>query len=248
MKTLLFLACAMVSGWTCVAAPACQPKGDTFPVFTDGIDLYEDGTQVLDGERYALVYVAEGQTFGGFLTDGTLADPANNKIVTDKLYAKGGKCEYTPVQIPEGFLPEGGSFYLLALDTRTPAGGVGDLVNGWGLVSVKANATSTGGVSAKVAGLTAAQISSSAALPADVIKPVIKGIEIKGGKVLVTVEATSAKAYYGLKGADDLNSAEFKGGATAVRGGLTRIVLEYPVSAGTQFFKVVGGTLQQVTK
>ena len=108
MKTLLFLACAMVSGWTCVAAPACQPKGDTFPVFTDGIDLYEDGTQVLDGERYALVYVAEGQTFGGFLTDGTLADPANNKIVTDKLYAKGGKCEYTPVQIPEGFRRQAG--------------------------------------------------------------------------------------------------------------------------------------------
>ena len=246
MEKLMFLACAMVAGWACAAASICQPKGETFPVFTDGADRYADGTQVLDGERYALVYVAEGKTFGGFLTDGTLADAANNKLVTDKLFAKDGKLAYTPVVIPEGFLPEGGAIYLLTLDTRTPAGSVGELVNGWGLVSVKAQETSKAGLSAQIAGLTAAQVSTSAALPADVTKPVITGIAVKGDKVLVTVEGTSSKAFYGLKGSGDLAAGAFELGKSAEQGGKKTITLEYPITSGAQFFQVVGGTLQQV--
>ena len=95
------------------------------------------------------------------------------------------------------------------------------------------------------------QLLASAALPADAIKPVIKNIEIKGEKVLVTVEATSNKAYYALKATDDFtNTNSYKSGGIPVRGGLTRIVLQYPITNNNKklFFKVFGGTLQEVTK
>ena len=47
----------------------------TLAISTPGPDTYADGTPVLVGESYLLVYANQGATFQGLYMDGTLVDP-----------------------------------------------------------------------------------------------------------------------------------------------------------------------------
>lgn len=119
-----------------------------------GIDTYGDGvTPVLDGECYALVWMASGYDFAGFKYDGSLVDPVNNEIVSDEDYyyicpcAKGGKSLPLAFIVKEAYrnAHKYGTYRVVVLDTRVTANSLAGLnedgtlrrVNGWGWANVK---------------------------------------------------------------------------------------------------------------
>lgn len=127
------------SGDSSVAAAGVLPFG----FHSVAVDTYGDGiTPVVDGECYALVWIADGRAFGGFKCDGTLVDPENSDVVYLRALARGGKCP------PVDFIVSGdyqkahphGTYRVVLLDTRlgdgTLAGanedGAPARVNGWG--------------------------------------------------------------------------------------------------------------------
>ncbi len=70
----------------------------TLSISTEGPDYYADGTSVLVGESYLLVYVKEGATFAGVKSDGTLVDTEGNAIVTKATAVEGAKCGFKAIQ------------------------------------------------------------------------------------------------------------------------------------------------------
>ena len=62
---------------------------------TPGPDCYTDGTIVMDGECYALVWSPAGTTFSGFNADGTAASSRDRVVLAGEL-AQDGRC-------PDGF-------------------------------------------------------------------------------------------------------------------------------------------------
>ena len=109
---------------------------------TPGPDRYADGSRVLDGECYALVWSPKGSAFAGFNADGT-AVSANDRVVLAAPLAKDGKCRDAIFQIPAAEYEElkGGEWVVCLVDTRNVYGvpaGVQDgkplRVNRWGLV------------------------------------------------------------------------------------------------------------------
>ena len=118
-----------------------------------GIDRYADGSVVVDGECYALVWSPKGSVFAGFNADGTVVSP-NDRLVLAAPLAKDGKCRDAIFQVPaeEYAELEGGEWAVCLVDTRMgdgiPAGVVDGQplrVNRWGLAQsgVKVEAAST---------------------------------------------------------------------------------------------------------
>ena len=134
---------------------------------TNGPDKYADGTTVVDGEIYALVWTPTGSTLAGFNADGTAIAPS--KVALKAPIAKGGKCPPVQFQLDEEFARvnyPNGTWAVCLLDTRkfaadstgkilTDAKGdkivesVGGSMNGYGAV---ADASTGRMVSAKAAG------------------------------------------------------------------------------------------------
>ena len=56
-----------------------------------GIDRYADGSVVVDGECYALVWSPKGSVFAGFNADGTVVSP-NDRLVLAAPLAKIRSC------------------------------------------------------------------------------------------------------------------------------------------------------------
>ena len=123
---------------------------------TVGPDKYSDGTTVLDGECYALVWTKNGATFGGIAADGT-AVSETDEIVLVAPVAKGGRCPNVLFQIDSATADRlaDGTYGVYLLDTRVaaadgttaPRGAVNgklSLVNGYGLAT---EATKVGTVS-----------------------------------------------------------------------------------------------------
>ena len=109
---------------------------------TPGTDRYADGSVVVDGECYALVWSPAGTTFSGFNADGTPVS-ANDRVVLAAPLALNGKCRDAIFQVPAAEYAElqGGEWAVCLVDTRNiygvPAGaqdGKPVRVNRWGLV------------------------------------------------------------------------------------------------------------------
>ena len=109
---------------------------------TPGPDRYADGSLVLDGECYALVWSPKGTAFSGFNADGT-AVSANDRVVLAAPLAEDGKCRDAIFQVPAAEYAEleGGEWAVCLVDTRMANGvpaGVADnaplRVNRWGTV------------------------------------------------------------------------------------------------------------------
>ena len=220
------------------------PSVDCITFSTVGPDTYADGSTVLDGECYALVWSADGE-FDGIKADATPVD-ANDKVVFVAPYAKDGKCQTVVFQIADGFV-SGGEFEVFLLDTRRYADGgavsVGKGADGKLVVNKAVAAASDVKVSrgGSVGAETTSEASVSATAPTSVPEgataPKIKSIGVEGDYVVVEVEDTNGYLNYALKGGATPSVEGAAGEAKTGNGGTIRLV--YPKSGNAGFFKVI---------
>jgi len=218
--------------------------------FSSTGDTYADGTPVLNGEVYALVWTATG-AFAGFNADGTLKDPANNAVV-GKSIAVGGGCTPTIFVVDES--RSGGFYSVLLLDTRVavadaegnvtkaPAGLSADgsltAVNGSIAVddaSFEIASTAVATVDGVAQGMTAATVDW-----ANVPQPAVTGVTMDGGRVVLDVANTVPYVQYTVVGGEALDAidtakplATFLNGSA---GGTVKLTVANP--GANRFFKV----------
>lgn len=232
-----------------LAGVAFGAANDTVISFsTPGIDSYADGSRVLPGESYALVWTAKGSTFGGLSAD---CQPIseNDKLVMVAPLAKRGRCPVTVVEIDANDAKqyENGTFSLYLLDTRTKgANGVVALasyVNGLPQVVNSVGATDATKDFAAVDGV-AGQINAGAAVKLGAVgvytqvdAPQITAIEIKGAQIRIRVKGMSDVAnYFVVPGNAPGNFAPAMDATPDAEG----FTFEKPEDQDATFFKVIG--------
>ena len=220
---------------------------------TVGPDKYADGTTVLDGECYALVWTKNGATFGGIAADGT-AVAETDKIVLLAPVAKDGRCPNVLFQIDSAKADElaDGTYGVYLLDTRVvsngttkPAGiknGKLSLVNGYGLATkaTKAGKATAGGVTtAEEKDSEGGQVvAAGAAAPKDLPQPKITSIKIEGDYVKLTVQ--NLPGFMRVSSGADVSADDAQGAAQATDGKTDEVILYAPkAAAGSGFFKVI---------
>ena len=215
MKKFASLICLLM---TAVAFSGIDDKVLRFS--TPGPDRYADGSRVVDGECYALVWSPKGTVFSGFNADGT-AVSANDRVVLAAPLAKDGKCRDAIFQVPAAEYAEleGGEWAVCLVDTRTangvPAGaqdGKPLRVNRWGAVEsgVKVESASTRKLAAATATSNTRLMSAASgasqgacagtlsAVPASAKIPKITAIEVQDGEVWLTVTDTEPYFSYAI--------------------------------------------------
>ena len=215
---------------------------------TKGPDRYADGSVVLDGECYALVWSKDGN-FDGFDANGACID-SNDKIVLVAPVAKGGRCPPVLFQIPAAEVDAlaGGQYAVYLLDTRILADGevkaVGvssgqlALMNGYGEASAAISVKSLSNTTAKESdaadgGLVAAK---GVCAPAGCAQPRIKAIRIEGENVFLTVE--NLGGFLRVRSGSDVSVSGATGAAVEASGDEdVTIVTRKPGNSG--FFKVI---------
>ena len=219
----------------------------TLAMSTPGPDTYADGSPVLAGETYLLVYVKQGAVFGGVQTDGSLVDPLNNVIVTRGQAVEGAKCGYKAIQYPAATYPEGGSWVIVLLDTRKADGTLGGLVaaQGASAASGAASALGLGAVGGDAAaGLNAAGPAPS---PAGTPQPEIAAVQVGDGRVNLRIKNFSDTALYEVQSATSLNGG-WQTVASRVQATTQSIVqgdagaelrTDVPAVGTVRFFKVI---------
>ena len=209
--------------------------------YTTGPDAYADGSTVLDGETYALVYTPKGSTFRGFSADGSAI--GDSKVALKAPIAKDGKCPFVKFEIDEGYAKANyadGSWGVYLLDTRLFAaepgvdgqpmatGAFGKAVNGYGAV---ATATGSGFLSAS-----ASESAEAGLTPADRKDVKITGIRLIDGKVYIHVSGTvSSQSYQVQSGATPDAIAP---DATAIGNTAGEMIIIRDQVPGGAFFKV----------
>ena len=221
---------------------------DTMICFsTKGPDRYADGTTVKDGERYALVWSADGD-FDGFKADGTLVDP-DDEVLVIVPFAKDGRCTLAAYAMPSEKFARGGVIALWLLDTRVYAeNGAASFAAAEGpakvaAVSAAAKVTSDiavqPGADRGFAALEGAKPSPTA-LPAGTPKPVIRGFRIDEGAKLVylTVDNTVPYVNYGVTSGGKPSGLRPSSSAKPVTGGGTITVVTEKTDDAMRFFGV----------
>ena len=218
---------------------------------TPGPDTYADGTTVLDGESYALVWTKAGATFGGISADGKLLS-ANDKIVLVAGVAEGGKCPTTVFEVEAADFAayEGGGFALYLLDTRVKdaegkvsVAGVDafaldapNVVNAIGAAnapaSAKASSTSTSSLNLASASAVAL---ADVGVHAKIDVPTITALKVEGETVSITVKDTSPTADYFVVPGTTPGSF-----ATALDAKQENGTFTFPKPKDASFFKVIG--------
>ena len=229
-------------------------------VSTKGPDTYADGSTVLDGECYALVWQPAGATGAlAIAADGSVVDPTQGEIVLTVPTAKNGRCPTIAFQIAASYAAqhEGGTWSLYLLDTRTSAAdgtvSLAGVANGRAKAVNAASAVAGATVQATAASATlgaaapqtlaasgAATAATVSAIPADAPQPTVKDIRVDGGYVYVTVADTAPYLQYNLTaGTDPANLNEAKAAENPVNGKSGEdIILVTPAKAGGAFFRV----------
>ncbi len=218
---------------------------------TRGPDRYADGTTVMDGECYALVWSADG-VFEGLSANGEPVDP-NDKVILVAPYAKDGRCPEILFQIPasEAASLAAGAYEVLLLDTRiaraggatAPYGTVNGklkMVNGFGGVADGLSiAKMSGGLNAgSVAEASSgSRVAAGAPAPAGVAQPRVKHIRVDGDKVFLTVE--NLPGFMRVQGGAQISDSAALGSATATDGGSQDVILVTRTTGASGFFRVV---------
>ena len=199
MKKLLTLVAGLVLATSAFAADL--PQYSTLQVTTEGPDRYADGTDVIPGATYLLVYLQPGAAFQGVRTDGTLVNTTSNRIIATSVAVAGDhgtKCAARQFQYLTADFT-GGTWIIVLLDTRKGDGLLGGLVSSHSVVSARTacvanKAACTLNVLAQDgAGLSA---SASSAAPADVPVPRITAVTRSSDSVEVRFKDFSAGAIY----------------------------------------------------
>lgn len=177
---------------------------------TEGPDQYADGTTVVDGEWYALVWKAPGAEFGG-LTSKLGAVSANNEVVLAAPLAEGGKCPLVLWQVDSANKKTDGSYTVVMLDTRGSDGKpAGKGADGKPLVVYAANTTDATVASGNAfASATEKSVSTSAVASSGtegMEQPVIESIEIVGEQVKITVTGMVPGLTYTVKSGTEPDS------------------------------------------
>lgn len=246
----VFVAIAML-----LAQSAFAGVDDKVLVFSSsGTDRYADGSPVLDGECYALVWSPAGQAFAGFNADGTAASPADRVVLAAPL-AKDGHCRECLFQVPaeEAAPLEGGTWSVCLVDTRTAAGvpagaenGLPKRVNRWAAVEggVKvADASAVGaprpralakGASAGVRATTRSEV------PASTPAPVITAMEVADGQAAFLVADTVSYLTYTVESSEELGGFSTDKYADKVDGEPgAEIVLATDAPSDCRFFRII---------
>ena len=226
-----------------LSVAAVAAVNDTLLMFsTQGPDKYADGTQVLDGECYALCYVTDAAAFA-IKGDGTAA--AGGEVLLTAPVAKDGRCPNLlyVVDAAKADSLAGGAYGVYLLDTRVPKaeGGytVAGVENGKAKVVNGAGAVAEGGTTGAEATDTIAQLPAAAASGAvtalSVIdQPKITAIKVDGANIKLTVADLSPAADYQVTTGADVADVS-KPVASTVDGSTFTVSKD----AG-KFFKVIG--------
>ena len=223
---------------------------------TPGPDCYTDGTIVVDGECYALVWSPTGTTFSGFNADGTPVS-SNDRVVLAGALAQDGKCRDAVFQIPakEYEALEGGEWAVCLVDTRrvdgVPAGvkdGKPVRVNRWGIVADGVTITDAASARPRLAAATPGGTRSSAsavratnlsAVPQNLLPPQITAIELVDGEVWLAVDGTVPYLDYTIISSETPNDFKPDYFSEVVEGdGRSEIAIGTIQSAKRRFFKV----------
>ena len=243
MKRLVFSMVAALAAGAALAA-----ANDALVAFsTPGTDTYADGTAVLDGECYALVWSAGGSV--SIAADGTAS---GGEIVLVAPVAKGGRCPSIYFEVDAKDMETkyvGGTWSVYLLDTRRwgadgsvkPAGtlsGKVRLVNAASPVAAKVGVAKA--ATSSVSAVAGAVASGATAVPEGTPAPVVTGIRVDGANVYVTVKGTVPYLQYDLSsGATPDAVAERadrpQAGAESAD---EEIILVAPAKKGSAFFKV----------
>ena len=215
---------------------------------TVGPDKYADGTDVLPGECYALVWSTDGQ-FDGLKADGTTVDPADKVVLVAPVAKQGANGTYCPpilYQVDQAFAEahKAGQYAVYILDTRVKAtdgtwavGGVDEngalkTVNGYDAVS---EGTTAAAESKKTVATTAIG-GASVATFAQVDAPLITAIKPNGTKITISTSGLSPVVNYKVVTGTEIDKVSTEINATADEKG--DFTFEKPAN-GT-FFKVIG--------
>ena len=224
---------------------------DTLITFsTPGPDKYADGTDVLPGECYALVWSADGQ-FDGIKADGTTVDSADKVVLVAQAAKAGANGTYCPpllyqVDADLAKTLEKGVYAVYLLDTRVTAadgavavGGVDEngalkAVNSYG--SVSGDTTAAAGTASITTAKTTAVGGASVATLVEVEAPVITAIKPEGTKITISTSGLSPVVDYkvvtGAKPGEVATELDAKADANG------NFTFEKPANGA--FFKVIG--------
>ena len=248
MKKLVMLMAAALMATSLFAG---SPDDVCIYVKTTGVDTYKDGTPVLDGEVYALVWMPQGAAFGGICADGTLVDPKDNTLLAMFPRARQSRLPICSVQVSalEMMTYRTGVFELHVLDTRTADGRA---VSGFDKATQKAtaingfNSVATMDAQASIASCTLGvsapiRVDMTSAVPADAPQPVITAVRMEKDVMVITVKGTAAYLHYNAATVAPGSAASEKA-AQPVDGAATvedSIEIRVPAKENTGLFKVV---------
>ncbi len=217
---------------------------------TPGPDKYADGTDVLPGECYALVWSQDGQ-FEGIKADGTTVDPADKVVLLAAVAKQGPNGTYCPpllyqVDADVAATLANGVYAVYLLDTRVTAadgavaiGGVDEngklkAVNSYGAVSGDTKAAA--GTGAIATATTTAVGGAAVATFVEVEAPVITAIKPEGTKITISTSGLSPVVDYKVvTGANPGEVATELDVKADAKGNFT-----FDKPANGTFFKVIG--------
>ena len=244
---------SLVSAFAAVASAAAFAGMNNVVISfsTPGPDKYSDDTTVVDGEKYALVWTPDGETFAGINADGKAA--GGSKVVFAVAAAKAGKCPRIEFQVDEDYVASnypGGTWSVVMLDTRSfvldadgkpvisdgkrvvnSVGGANE-VNGYGVVGEAKSAK--GGEVGSAGGVAATSAEAASDAPA----PQVKSISFDNEFVYVTITSTKPAFKYSLAAGDEPGKIAEKAGDPESYGSAKDVILVKPKKAGGEFFKV----------
>ena len=228
---------------TLAAATTATAGVDMFVTFhTKGPDKYADGTGVLERERYALVWSADG-VFDGITATGAPVDP-DDRVVIVAGVAHEGHCPHVLYQLPAATAEKlaGGVYDVILLDTRL-GGAVADsesalpgIVNGWTRTTAGVKFSDSQSAAMEEDGVGHVVLGGVAA-PPEVEQPKVLSMKIDGDCVLLQVE--NLKGHMRVNGGPSADSRGALTGAVASDGGNEPVTLVAPKTGHSGFYRVI---------
>ncbi|MBQ7189830.1 MAG: hypothetical protein IJR99_10485 [Kiritimatiellae bacterium] len=241
-KEWLFAACLLATG---IGVASSAGDSAMLEFYTKGPDTYLDGSPVVEGETYLLIYVPAGSSFTGVDTRGEPLTEDNRIVTRSEAFVstKGAvRCRYRTCDI-SGY-PAGGEFLIVLLDTRVNEGKIGGHVDAYS-VSGDTGIPEQGGVrSASLQSFSGKTDGGSAVslLNAATDTPEFSTLTTApGGAATVTLENLRAKGSYQIEESETLNGGWKPAGVDRVYDVEGSATVDVPRSkAKVRFFRVIG--------